>query len=344
MTHSVHFSYAKSCFTYPLHLAREAIASLAASLYKLAQKVVEIALSKFFFFGYEVQPPAIAGNRTRELINQKGAYLLTRPQDHAGNVEVLYIPCPSPLRTGNVIILGLNTTYQDHHPKHFAEYLENGAAVVLWNQPQRGYTGLNPKQYAEDLFNVVQMVQRHRPGCNIAIKTHCQSGDPAIEVAHRLQDARISLILDRCHGDVYKLAESNTILAKLPLIRDVFRDKFDCGGIQKIRDVPGPIAFVAPSAGNDEVMQYAGGRKNLTYDLCAQRGARAEDVFVTISGDHWSQWGHSTHNKINDFLSRNGIIAAQYTPATQDRYPDPQPPSLFKRVSFLLLNKSPYDC
>ncbi len=236
-------------------------------IYNLAQRIVEMLISKFLFMGYKEVPQEIARERTQALINNKGAYHLACQNNQGKNIDILYVPSSSPKKTGNAVVLALNTTYQDHHPKHYEHYLANGADIVLWNQ-----TALNCNQYAQDLSLVLKTVKTQSPDQKLCIKSYCQSVEPSIAAAAELNDPNISIIADRGHGNVFKLAESQTILAKLPCIQKILREKFSCDGMQKLKSIPGPMAFVAPPANDDQCMQYAWGKRNFfTHDLFNER-------------------------------------------------------------------------
>ena len=326
----------------PYHTrVKNTLCAIPNFLYKLARKVVEAAISKFFYFGYKVLPENIQRERANALLG-KGAYLLPCRNNRQDPIDLYYIPSSSTLRTGNVIVLALNTTPFDHHPKHYEHYLKNGADVVLWKQTARYST-----QYAQDLLSVIKSLKVHKPDQKIAIKAYCAGVDPSISVAAELKDPNLLLLLDRGQGNAQRLAESQSILAKTSLVRSVVREKFSCEGINKIGAVPGRIAFTAPPAKDDQCMHYARGKKNFNWDLkeARQKAGRKDDAFIVLEGgDHWTRWPASVHNKIYKFLSENEIIAPHYTPATDHLFPPPKPPTFWSRKIMPLLIKSSWDC
>jgi hypothetical protein len=302
----------------------------------LINRIIEYALSTFFYMGHKVMPDAIAKERTQSLIDNQGAHRLAC-QNHAGkDIDLLYVPSSSPHRTGNAVVLALNTTYQNHPLKHYAHYLKNGADVVLWNQ-----TAKNTAQYAQDLLSVLKTVQEENPMQKLCIKSYCAAVEPSIAALAELNDPRISLIADRGHGDVFRLARSQTIFGRLSCVQKVLREKFSCGGLQKIKDIPGPIAVVAPPIADDQCMHYAYGTRNLTHDLYMARQRDGDALVLYQGGDHWMQWNAAVHDAVNAFLCKNGILAPDYPLSHANM---PTPPSFFKRRVMPILIKSPCDC
>jgi hypothetical protein len=318
---------------------KQAAVSVYDYLYQLAQRVVEMAISKFFYWGHKVLAPDIVKTRTQAL-NNLGAFPLACQNDQGVPIDMMYIPSASAKRTGHAIVLALNSTYVDRNPRHYTPYLDNGADVVLWNQ-----TTLTTTQYAKDLFSVLKALKAHNPDQKLCVHSYCASVDPALSAAAELNDPNVSIVADRGQGDVLTLAKSQTIIARLGVVQQVLKDKFFCDGIHKIRDVPGPIAIIAPPTGDDQCMQYAWGTKNLTHDLHHAR-QRDGDAFILFQGgDHWMGWNADIHNRVNEFLKENGIIAPDYTPATEKAFPTKEQPSFWqRRIMPLLAFKSPYDC
>ena len=303
----------------------QALAGWSKSLSEKLYQITTYAISKFFYWGYDSVPAALSQDRTRELIEKKKAFSFAQPLD------ALYIPA-SAQATGNAIVFALNTSYQDFHPRNYEHYLRNGADVVLWNPSE-----LNGKQFSTDLTSVLKAMLARNPQQKIAIKTHCASLDPAIAAASQLNTSHISLIADRGYGDVQKLARSFTVLSSLSWVSTILRDTFSCNGITKISALPGSVLFLAPSPQDDQLLHLGGGN-NLTYELFAKR---THDTLIELKdSDHWTRWSHETHNKVNTFLSRQGILSSSFTPATAQEFP-PQPvPSFFSRNILPLISKA----
>lgn len=317
---------------------KQVVVSICDYLYQLAQRIVEMTISKFLYWGNKILAPEIDQTRTQAL-HTLGAYSVACQNDQGVPMNMMYIPSSSAKRTGNAVVLALNTTYLDLNPRHYTPYLDNGADVVLWNQ-----TTLTTTQYAKDLFSILKTLKTHNPDQKLCVHSYCASVDPALSAVAELNDPNISIVADRGQGDMFKLAKSQTILARLELVQQVLKDKFFCDGIHKIHNIPGPIAIIAPPAGDDQCMQYAWGTKNLTHDLYHAR-QRDGDAFILFEdGDHWMGWNAGIHNRVNEFLKENGIIATDYTPATEKAFPTKEPPSFWwRRIMPLLALKSPYD-
>lgn len=316
---------------------KSAAVSIYDYIYQLAQKIVEMVISKFLYFGHKVLDPEVVKTRV-ESLKTLGAYSLACQNDQGVPIDMLYIPSSSPKRTGNAVVLSMNTTYVDRNPRHYMPYLDNGADVVLWNQ-----TTLTCKQYAKDLFCLLTALKTQNPDQKLCVQSYCASVDPSLSATAELGDPNVSIVADRGQGDVFKLAKSQSILARLPVVQHVLKEKFSCEGIQKIQDIPGRIAFIAPPIQDDQCMQYAGGTKNLTHDLHDAR-QRNDDTFILYQGgDHWMVWNADIHNRVNEFLKENGIIAPDYTPATEKDFPTRPPPSFLKKRIMPLLVKSSCD-
>ncbi|MBP9842010.1 MAG: hypothetical protein KBC64_06260 [Simkaniaceae bacterium] len=213
------------------------------------------------------------------------------------------------------MVICLNTTYQDHHPNHYLPFLENGADVVIWNP-----TEVTPRKYKGDLLKLLRVLKRDHPQAEIALKTYCANSDPAIGAAADV-GFPVHLIVDRGHGNAYKLARSLTFFAGLRLVRRILRKEYDCRGIEKIERVRGKILFLTPRGG-DQMMDVRQG--NLTRDLAARIGATP----CFIPGDHWSKWGVSAYRQAFTFLKSVGVISEERL--DEKAYPDPLPPSFFK--------------
>lgn len=300
----------------------------------LVQKIVELLVRKPFYVGW-VFTPKLGQDRRQEAINKKQAVILDCKNPKGVDIDALYIASSSPKKTGNAIVFALNTSYQDFNPRHYEPLLANGADVVLWNP-----TVLEGKQFAEDLSTVLQALKAKDPQQKIAIKSYCASVDPAIAVAAEMNDPNISLIVDRGWGDVQQMARSFTVVAKLPVAKKVLKEKFDCEGMGKITSVKGKILFLAPPEKEDQAMYWRG--RNLTYEL---REKRPHDQFFELpQSDHWTKWNFVTYNRVQKFLSENGIIAPQYEEAGEHLFPTRTPPSFFGRYIVPILTKSWFCC
>ncbi len=108
-----------------------------------------------FYAGYRVHSPEIAKARRDELFADYNAEEI---RCRNGEIDAVILKSQSDSRTGNILVVCLNTTYQDRHPKHWALFLENGADVVLWNPTQLG-----PKAYSQDLGSVLNALRESNP-------------------------------------------------------------------------------------------------------------------------------------------------------------------------------------
>lgn len=303
---------------------------ICAYLSHLVQRIVGLLVRKPFYVGW-VFTPKLGYDRREEAIKKKQAVVLDCKNPKGVDIDALYIASSSLKKTGNVIVFALNTSYQDFHPRHYEPLLANGADVVLWNP-----TVLEGKQFAEDLSTIIQTLKAKDPHQKIAIKSYCASVDPAIAVAADMNDPNISLIVDRGWGDVEQMARSFTVVSKLPIAKRVLKEKFDCKGIDKITTVKGKILFLAPRFKEDQAMYWRG--RNLTYEL---RAKRPQDQFFELAqSDHWTKWNFVTYNRVQKFLSENGIIAPKYEEVGENLFPNRTAPSFFGRYVLPILTKS----
>lgn len=307
------------------------------------EKIVTALISRMFYNGYLRAPEPLSQQRTQALIDEKSAYPLECESLEGKSIEVLYIPSHLPQRTGNALIFANNSTYQKVHPRHWVHYWNKGADIVLWNPTAPTGSELTINQYAQELISVIGVLLAEKPDQHLAIKSYCASVEPSIAAAAHFRNHQISLIVDRGQCNVHALAASQTLLAKLPYIRNILENAFSCKGLQKLNEIAGRILFTSPPAGQDQIMHYEW-VQNLTRQLYLQRN-REDDVYIELeeNSDHWSEWSAQTHNQVYSFLKENGIISPDYTPASQAEFPTPPQLSYFKTTLLPILIKSPID-
>jgi hypothetical protein len=299
------------------------------------KKTTSCFLSKVFYAGYNPLTSTLALSRREALVKEKQALPIICTNNQGVAVDALYIPSQSAKKTGNVILMALNTSYQDHHPRHYEHYLQNGADVVLWNP-----TALKGKQVAEDLTALLKKLKSTNPVQKIVVKTYCASAEPGIAAVAALDDPDISLIVDRGYGDIGRLVRSFTFLSQMPLVKRILREQFACNGLSKVKDIKGRVLFVAPALKEDQMMHWKG--RNLTYELFESRlrsWRDGDELLLLKDADHWTPWNAAFCNQVNEFLKKNGIIAADYTPVSSQVVPDTVAPSCFKRYIVPVLSK-----
>lgn len=286
---------------------------------------VKQAVSKFLYMGFKKLDPVTASERRHSLITKYGATELKPKNEDGVEIDAIYIPSNSKSKTGNVLVICLNTTYQDHNPSRWEPFLRNGADIVLWNPIK-----LNGIAYSNDLSSVLHSLRNQNPSQVIAIKTYCASSDPGIKAVYEQNDPNIHLIIDRGYGDVVKLARSFSLVSRLSIIETTLKEQFDCRGINKIKSVKGRILFLIPQT--DQVMDC--GRDNLTRDLYQLK----KDAFIALDfQDHWIDWDFTTYNKVFGFLSTVGVISQDFVPVDTSDFPISPPTCLKKEcVPFLI--------
>jgi hypothetical protein len=301
-------------------------------LIKSCEQIAKSVLSKIFYMGYRSLSYRLANERKNTLLHQKKAYEIPCTNRHGVGLDALYIPSQSLLKTGHVIVLALNTSYQDHAPKYYEPFLDRGADVVVWNP-----TSLTPRQYEEDLIAVLQKLRSLNPHQKIVIKSYCASSDPSISAAAALDDENIDLIIDRGHGNAGKLARSFTNLVDHPLWKKVIDQHFSCRGEEKISLVKGTILFI--SSEGDQLMNCQ--EENLTHRLYQLRqiAGKSRDIFFKIfQGDHWTLWDAAVYNFVLQFLSSHAIISHSYTQVQENDFPT-RHASFYKRSILPLFMK-----
>ncbi|MBI5273850.1 MAG: hypothetical protein HY860_02215 [Chlamydiales bacterium] len=303
-----------------------AVATVAATtaylyrdeLYHTAEKITTCALSTNFYTGYKTLSPDVATSRRDNLFTTYGAHELSCFNAAGKNIDAVYIPATSAEKTGNVIVICLNTTYQDHHPRHFEPFLASGADVVVWNT-----TSLTPKAYSDDLLSVLRKMKESNPDQTVAVTTYCASSDPAIKAVANLGDPNTHLIIDRGHGDTPTLARSFTTLAGTSFLRSMIHADFDCAGAERIKEIRGRAIFLTPRE-LDQVMDYGSGR-NLTRDLHVIR-SRADDRLIELENSgHWTSLDYQSFNQILEFLEDLGIVIRDFPRVTQEAFPTAPP-------------------
>ncbi len=272
-------------------------------------------LHSFFYMGYQVLPSPVVREREQNLKNNFHAHALECTNAQGRDIAVRYLRSQAERTTGNAVVICLNTTYVDHHPKHYIPFLENGADVVLWNP-----TEVIPCVYQEDLACVLRRLKQLNPEQRIAIKSYCASTDPAIGAAASV-NFPVTLIVDRGHGDVFSLARSNTAFAGCGCVTEILREDYDCGGKDKIASLQGRVLLLTPEV--DQVMSF--GTRNFTQELHKQA---PQTVLENIPGDHWAKWGKTAYRTALRFLHQDGILSSIKVP----NFPDPHPPTFWDRT------------
>lgn len=308
--------------------------SLLIWLCEKIKKIVERIISQCFYMSYDPLTIELAKARTLELIQKKGAFFLSCKSKENKTIDALYIPSKSSQRTGNVIVYTLNTSYQDFHPRHYEHFLASGADVVLWNP-----TALNSKQYAGDLTSVLKTLGGEK---KIVVRGYCAGVDPVIAAVEGMNNPNIFVILDRGHGNIFRLARSFAVFVNLPIINDVLAEKFDCCGERKIQNIRGKILHLAPSP-REDVLMHCGNGRNVTYELHDQHRKvhKTSCYFIQLENSgHWTAHNFSVINKIKKFLSVNGIISNPYPLVSEKDFPGGKSPTFFQRNVLPFLVKS----
>lgn len=275
-----------------------------------------------FHTWYKTLPPETAQKHRHELIHNFDAKELACEDSE---IDALILKSKSFLRTGNFLVYCINTTYQNHHPRHFAPFLNNGADVVVWNA---NLAGLTPKNYSRDLTFVLKALRKQNPEQSIAVMGHCMVTDPIISAVSSINDSNIHLIVDRGYGDATSLATALTPLSRIPLIQRILREDCDCQGIEKIKDIGGKILFIFAGTG-DQIMDYGWG-KNFTQDLAKKRKHHF-DAIVLKGGDHWSAWDYPTYSRVLKFLFEVRVTQKEPFELNTYDHPDATSPSYLKR-------------
>ena len=299
--------------------------------YSLIKSAIENIVMSSFYVGYKELHPAIAAQRRLDVLEEYNGRVLECKNDEACEIDAIYIPAQNDLKTGNVLVLCLNTTYQDHHPSRWEPFLQNGADILLWNP-----TKLGTISYSKDLSCILRYLRAQNRDQQIAIKTYCASSDAGISTLADQKDSKMHLIVDRGHGDVCNLARPFTILANLSIVQTVLTETFDCKGISKISEITGRILFLTPDQ-VDQVMDY-GKKGNLTRDLHV---VKSDQSLITLrEQDHWSDWTFTTYNKVLEFLAETGVVSSNFNPVQEEKFPSSKPLTCFKKECIPVLTKT----
>lgn len=314
---------------------------LAATIHSFSEQVQEqtktfidasltSVIKKMFYVGYNILPQDIGRKRNADLAEKYGAIELNCENSSGQSLQVRYISSKSTNKTNNVLVICLNTTYEDHNPRHWEVFLENGADIVLWN-PSKTL----PTQYEHDLKSVLDTLKKRNPSQIIGLKAYCASTEPAIAAASQMPSP-IHIICDRGFGDVLSLARSNTIFSKWSLIEHTLTKYFSCNAVEKIKQIAGRVLFFIPQNGADQVMQW--GVSNLTEELAHEMSTTQEKEIVYIPGDHWSKWGKTAYVHALEFLTDIGITSSKNI--DKNKHPDPEAPGTFKSRVIPFLTKA----
>ncbi|MBP7074341.1 MAG: hypothetical protein KBA81_03035 [Rhabdochlamydiaceae bacterium] len=296
--------------------------------YSLIKSAIEKVAMRSFYVGYKELNPTIAAERRLGLLRNFQAQELNCLNDEGNEIDAIYLPAQE--STGNVLVLCLNTTYQDHYPSHWEPFLKNGADILLWNP-----TKLGTVSYSKELSCLLKYLREKKPDQEIAVKTYCASTEPGISAVADQKDPKMHLIVDRGHGDVYKLARSFTIFADLSIVQAVLKENFDCEGISKIKEINGRILFITPEI--DQIMDY-GKKENLTRDLHCVKSDQA--LIELKEQDRWSHWTFTTYNDVLGFLAQWGIIRANFNQVQEAQFSSSQPVTYFKKRCVPALTKT----
>lgn len=296
--------------------------------YSLIKSIIEKITMRSFYVGYKELDPTIASQRRMDLLRSYQGQEFVCKNDEETQIDAIYLTAKN--STKNVLVLCLNTTYQDHHPSHWEPFYENGADILLWNP-----TKLGAVSYSKELSCLLKCLREKNPHQEIAVKTYCASTDPGISAVADQKDPKIHLIVDRGHGDIYKLARSFTIFAQISIVRAVLKESFDCEGIRKIENVSGRILFIT-----SEIDQIMDCRKkgNLTRDLHVIKPDQT--LLALEEHDHWSDWTFTTYNTVLGFLKESGIVCSDFNQVQEVLFPRSLPPSRFKKECVPVLTKT----
>jgi hypothetical protein len=296
--------------------------------YSLIKSVVEQIALRSFYVGYKKLDHVIASERRMGLLTSYQGQEFGCVNDGETQIDAIYLTAQN--TTGNVLVLCLNTTYQDHHLSHWEPFYENGADILLWNP-----TKLGAVSYSKELSCLLRSLREKNPHQEIAVKTYCASTDPGISAVADQKDPKMHLIIDRGHGDVYKLARSFTICAQSSIVQDVLKESFDCDGVNKIRAISGRILFITSEI--DQIMDYKK-KGNLTRDLHVIKSDQT--LLALDEQDHWSNWTYTTYNTVLGFLKESGVVCSDFNQVQETLFPPSLPPSYFKKECVPVLTKT----
>jgi hypothetical protein len=302
-------------------------ATLILPIHKLAKKISLFILTKSFYNGFDRLKDDLAKERTDSIVSDHHGVNFPCKNIRGENIEALYLPSQIEEKTGNVVVICLNTTYQDHHPRNWMPYLENGADVLMWNPTQN-----SPIDYSDELSEILKKLRQENPDQVIAVKSYCASTDPAIRAVDLQNDGAIHLIVDRGHGNAQKIARSMSLFAGLWFVKEVINEKFDCHGIDRIGRIQGRSLFMSPVNG-DQMMDC--GVENLTRDLYEQ--TRGQTFVELTPHDHWSNWDNHTFHEVLKFLANLGVVRSNFSEAN---LPEIETPGCFARKCIPLLTKA----
>lgn len=146
--------------------------SLPSCLTKLMMRIetyVRRRVISNFHAWYKILPPEKAEKHRGKLIKNYNAKQLIcedRPE-----IDALILKSRSCLRTGNFLVYCINTTYQNHHPRHFVPFLNNGANVVVWNA-----------DLTQLIHFVLRALRQQNPDRSITVFGHCMVTDPSFQL------------------------------------------------------------------------------------------------------------------------------------------------------------------
>ena len=306
------------------------VLNLLLPIHATAKKIARFVLTKSFYNGFNQLADKLMKERSDQLLADFHGERFLCQNNHGSSIDATYVPSYAVNKTGNVVVICLNTTYQDHHPRHWQPLIENGADVLLWNPTRK-----TPVNFADDLTALLQKLRTEKPTQVIAVKSYCASADPAIAAVDRMEDPNIHQIIDRGHGNAQKLARSITLFAGLGFVKEVIQEEFDCHGIDRIHRIQGRSLFMTPHLG-DQVMNC--GATNLTKELFEQ--TRGQTIIELDRHDHWSKWDHVAYDQVLTFLSEIGVVKSDFTSTASERFPSIEAPGCFKRSCIPILIKT----
>lgn len=274
-----------------------------------------------YFSGFNCSK-AKQAQRRKQLIHQRNAEPiegdwkpLASPVSNRP-IDAMRIPSTSVNPTGNAVVYVLGKHYQDFHPQNFDHLLEDGADVILFN-PSKSDT----KTMAADLKEVIKELRKRNPEQKLMLHGYCIGAHVAASVAadiaagavEGLAAESIPAIIDRGFEDAHEMGAHANGIAKLPFVKKYVNRYYNAKS-NSIREHTAPMLFVTPLEGDDQLNHRKS--RNFTLEIMEHHTTGMNQVVQLTDGDHWTAWSVNVHNKVKNFLAKQGIIDTNYRQVT----------------------------